>query len=275
MAPDAQHMNTKDDAELQVENHDSVLLLTLNRPDRFNALSRNLSLRLLTVLSDAAIDPAVRCVVLTGAGRAFCAGGDVEAQLARTAEPSRSVDGYADMLRARMETSRLLHKMPKPTIAMLNGIAAGAGMSLALACDIRFAGDLGRMTTAFAKVGLSGDFGGSYFLTKLVGPAIARELYFTSAMLDSARLLELKLVNRCFPNDVLLSETLRFAADIGKGPAMAYRHMKRNLNLALDSSLEEVMDLEVEGMQRTRQTADHKEGALAFIQKRTPTFGGV
>lgn len=275
MAPDAQHMNTKDDAELQVENHDSVLLLTLNRPDRFNALSRNLSLRLLTVLSDAAIDPAVRCVVLTGAGRAFCAGGDVEAQLARTAEPSRPADGYADMLRARMETSRLLHKMPKPTIAMLNGIAAGAGMSLALACDIRFAGDLGRMTTAFAKVGLSGDFGGSYFLTKLVGPAIARELYFTSAVLDSARLLELKLVNRCFPNDVLLSETLRFAADIGKGPAMAYRHMKRNLNSALDSSLEEVMDLEVEGMQRTRQTADHKEGALAFIQKRTPTFGGV
>ncbi len=127
--------------------------------------------------------------MLTGNGRAFCSGGDVKVQAAVAGKSEQSPEQRSDQLRASMEASRLLHDMPKPTIAMVNGVAAGAGMSLALACDMRIAGESARMTTAFAKVGLSGDYGGTYFLTQLVGPSKARELYLTAEVLDASQLL--------------------------------------------------------------------------------------
>ena len=156
---------------------EGVVTLTLNRPERLNALSTPIMEGLLEALPRLAQDPAVGVVVLTGAGRAFCSGGDVKSMAEGSAE--RTAPEAVRQLRGRMEVSRLLHEMPKPTIAMVNGPAAGAGLSLALACDLRVAGQSAGFFTAFAKVGFSGDFGGSYFLTHLVGPAKARELYFT------------------------------------------------------------------------------------------------
>ncbi len=143
----------------------------------------------------------------------------------------------SDLLRASMEASRLLHEMPKPTIAMLNGVAAGAGMSLALACDLRIAGRNARMTTAFAKVGLSGDYGGTWFLTQLVGTARARELYFLSDVLDAARIEALGLANRVVADEELAAETMALAERLANGPSVALRYMKRNLNVAESGGL--------------------------------------
>src|SRR5436190_15163799 len=177
---------------------DGVVTLTLNRPDRLNALSTPIMEGLLEALPRLAADPAVGAIVLTGAGRAFCAGGDVKRMAEETVV--RSTDEDVARLRAKMEISRLLHDIPKPTIAMVNGAAAGAGLAMALACDLRIAGQSARFVTAFAKVGFSGDFGGSYFLSKLIGTGKALELYFTAEPLYSAQALALGIVNRVVPD---------------------------------------------------------------------------
>ena len=173
-----------------------------------------------------------------------------------------------------MEASRLLHEMPKPTIAMLNGVAAGAGMSLALACDLRIAGRSARMTTAFAKVGLSGDYGGTWFLTQLVGTARARELYFLSDVLDAARIEALGLANRVVADEELAAETMALAERLASGPSVALRYMKRNLNVAESGDLAAGLDSEAYGMLRCRASEDHKEAAQAFVEKRAPAFKG-
>jgi 2-(1,2-epoxy-1,2-dihydrophenyl)acetyl-CoA isomerase len=164
--------------------------------------------------------------------------------------------------------------MPKPTIAMLNGVAAGAGMSLALACDMRIAGTSARMTTAFANMGFSGDFGGHYFLAKLVGVSKARELYFTSAKLDAAQLERLGLVNRVVTDEALREETMALARQLGNGPRVAWRYMKRNMKIAEEGTLAEALDAEAIGMMRCRETEDHKEALRAFMEKRPPKFSG-
>jgi 2-(1,2-epoxy-1,2-dihydrophenyl)acetyl-CoA isomerase len=175
---------------------DGVAVLTLNRPDRLNAMSRPMLDALLEALPRLADDPEIGVVVLTGAGRGFCAGGDVKAMAEGTELGGQTMEEKAQALRSRMETSRWLHEMAKPTIAMMRGPAAGAGLSLAMACDMRIASDTVRLGTAFARVGYSGDFGGSYYLTQLVGTAKARELYFTADLLDAQQALGLGLVNR-------------------------------------------------------------------------------
>src|SRR6476661_11015117 len=184
-----------------------VATLTLNRPDRLNALSAPIMEGLLEALPRLANDSAVGAVVLTGAGRAFCAGGDVKRMAAETAPRSSEED--VARLRSRMEVSRLLHEIPKVTIAMVNGPAAGAGLAMALACDLRIAGESARFVTAFAKVGFSGDFGGSYFLSKLVGTGKARELYFTAEPLDAAQALALGIVNRVIADVELTEATMQ------------------------------------------------------------------
>ncbi|MEJ0016233.1 MAG: enoyl-CoA hydratase [Acetobacteraceae bacterium] len=252
-----------------------VAWITLNRPERLNALTRDMMQALLARLSACVLDDAVGCVVITGAGSAFCAGGDVRVQARVAAEGSAETpEQRADLLRASMEASRLLHEMPKPTIAMLNGVAAGAGMSLGLACDLRIAGRSARMTTAFARIGLSGDYGGTWFLTHLVGSAKARELYFLSEMLDAARLEALGLANRVVADDELESHTMELAARLANGPGVALRYMKRNLNVALHATLAEGLDSEAYGMLRSRASEDHKEASQAFVEKRAPVFKG-
>src|ERR1700739_548795 len=180
---------------------DGIATLTFNRPERMNALSTPIMEGLLHGLPRLAGDPAVKVVVLTGAGRAFCAGGDAK-DMAEGGE-QRSAAEAAAHLRSRMEVSRILHELPKPTIAMINGPAAGAGLAFALACDLRIAGAAARLVTAFVRVGFSGDFGGSFFLTRLVGTARARELYFTGRPVDADEALSLGLVNRVVPDDRL------------------------------------------------------------------------
>src|SRR5512132_3902165 len=192
--------------DLLEEITDGVAVLTMNRPDRLNALSRSMLDAMLEALPRLAASADVGVVVLTGAGRGFCAGGDVKAMAEGQEAEGDTLEERAQSLRSRMETSRLLHEMPKPTIAMVRGAAAGAGLSLALACDIRVASDNARFGTAVARVGYSGDFGGSYFLTQLVGTAKARELYYTAELVDAKQALALGLVNRVVPDDRLEDE---------------------------------------------------------------------
>ncbi len=252
-----------------------IAVITLNRPERLNAMTKDMMRALVSLLAECAADDAVGCVVLTGAGRAFCAGGDVRVQAATAASGSTETpEQRTDTLRASMEASRLLHEMPKPTIAMLNGVAAGAGLSLALACDMRIAGRSARMTTAFAKVGLSGDYGGTWFLTQLVGSARARELYFTSDVLDAGRIEALGLANRVVADEELEYETLALAGRLANGPSVAFRYMKRNLNVAEHDDLAAGLDSEAFGMLRCRASEDHKEASQAFVEKRPPVFKG-
>jgi 2-(1,2-epoxy-1,2-dihydrophenyl)acetyl-CoA isomerase len=253
---------------------DGVAVLTLNRPERLNAMSGPMLDRLLEALPRLAGDAAAAVVVLTGAGRAFCAGGDVKAMAEGTEMGGVTLEERAQGLRARMEVSRWLHEMPKPTIAMVRGAAAGAGLSLALACDLRIAGDSARFGTAFARVGYSGDFGGSFFLTRLVGTAKARELYFTADLLDATQALALGLVNRVIPDARLEEETLALARRLASGPRVAYRYMKRNLNAAETGTLHDLLDLEAWHHSRCGMTDDHREAAKAFVEKRPPVFTG-
>lgn len=252
---------------------EGVVTLTLNRPERFNALSPTLLSTLAESLRRLAADPAVSVVVMTGAGRAFCAGGDVKRMAEGGQAPSFEQSAYG--LRASMESSRLLHEMPKPTIAMLNGVAAGAGLSLALACDFRFAATSARMTTAFAKVGLSGDFGGTYFLPWLVGAAKAREMYLDPEPIDMHEADRLGLVTRVVPDAELAEVTMAYARKLASGPRVAYGYLKRNLNATESGiSLSGLLDLEAMHMTRSRGTDDHAEAARAFVEKREPRFEG-
>ena len=249
-----------------------VATLTLNRPDRLNALSSPMLEGLLEALPRLAADPNVAVVVLTGAGRGFCAGGDVKSMAEGTSQ--LGVEDAVQRLRGRMEVSRLLHEIPKPTIAMINGPAAGAGLAMALACDLRIAGESARLITAFAKVGFSGDFGGSYFLSKLIGSAKARELYYLGEPLTAAQALALGLLNSAVPDAELPGATAALAQRLARGPGIALGLMKRNFNAAETGTLSELLDLEALHQIRTARTEDHAEAARAFVEKRPPAFKG-
>jgi len=254
---------------------DGVAVLTMNRPDRRNALSEAMVDALARTLATVERDDSVGCVVLTGAGGAFCAGGDVKGFAAR---PEHEPDGYERRLSrqrwAHRETALRLWSMAKPTVAVLPGAAAGAGLSLALACDLRYAADSVVMTTAFAKVGLAGDFGGTWFLTRLVGPAKARELYLFSDRIGAAEAERLGLVNALFPAADLEAEAMERARRLAAGPRVAYRYMKENLNRAVHGDLGECLDLEAVHHLRAFDTQDHREASRAFVEKRPPVFQG-
>jgi len=258
--------------ELLENVEDGIATLTFNRPERMNALSTPIMEGLLHGLPRLAGDPAVRVIVLTGAGRAFCAGGDVKS-MAEGGEQRSAAEATA-RLRSSMEVSRILHELPKPTIAMVNGPAAGAGLALALACDLRIAGASARLVTAFVRVGFSGDFGGSYFLTKLVGTAKARELYFTGRPVDANEALSLGLVNRVVADEELRDTTMELARSLAHGPTIALSLMKRNMNCAESDGLAELLDMEAAHQVQTGRTEDHREAARAFVEKRAPVFVG-
>jgi len=253
---------------------DGVAVLTLNRPDRLNAMSGPMLATMLEALPRLADDPEVGVVVLAGAGRGFCAGGDVKAMAEGREFGGTSLEENAQALRSSMEVSRWLHEMPKVTIAMVRGAAAGAGLSLALACDLRVASDTARFATAFARVGYSGDFGGSWYLTRLVGTAKARELYYTADIVDAQQALALGIANRVVPDTRLEEETMTLAGRLARGPRVAYRYMKRNFNAAESGTLKDSLDLEAWHHTRCGMTEDHREAAKAFVEKREPTFKG-
>lgn len=251
---------------------DRIATLTLNRPDRLNALSTPILDGLLEALPRLGADPQIAVVVLTGAGRGFCAGGDVKSMAEGSSQ--LGVEDAVQRLRGRMEVSRLLHEIPKPTIAMVNGPAAGAGLAMALACDLRIASESARFITAFAKVGFSGDFGGSYFLSKLVGTGKARELYYTGEPLDAGQALALGMLNAVVPDLELLNATMALARRLAGGPSIALGLMKQNFNAAENGTLSELLDLEALHQIQTARTEDHLEAARAFVEKRPPVFRG-
>ena len=258
---------------------DGIATLTMNRPEARNALTSSMLATLSEAAQRPALDPKVRLVVITGAGGAFCAGGDVKGFVARNAdagEPAEapSFDARVNGLRHGMDLARILHDMPKPTLAVIPGPAAGAGLSIALACDMRIASDSAKLTTAFSKIGASGDYGGSYFLTHLVGPAKARELYFTADVISGAQAAALGIVNYAVPADTLAHEAGQLARKLAALPTVAIGYMKRNLGMAEHGTLTEVLDIEAIHMVRTMATDDHKAASLAFVEKRPPVFKG-
>jgi len=263
--------------DLLAELDDGVAVITMNRPSRRNAFSDVMLEALGRILAEVEVSDAVGCVVLTGAGGAFSAGGDVKAMADRDSSGGAPVPVDVAIHRQRLSqqaTSGKLWRMPKPTIAQVPGPAAGAGLALALACDLRYAADTAIFTTAFGRVAFAGDYGGTWFLTRLVGPAKAKELYYFSERLTAARAEELGLVNAAFAAADLEKEVMDRARRLAQGPSIAYRYMKENLNRAVHGSLEECMDLEVTHHIHTGLTEDHREAAQAFVEKREPRFRG-
>ena len=254
-----------------------VAVVTMDRPERRNALTGAMLDGLGVALADLEFASDVRCVVLTGAGGAFCAGGDVKgfAEGGGAGSGGGSWDeGVHSQRNNHKTTSGVLFSMPKPTIAAIPGAAAGAGLSLALACDLRIAVDTAVMTTAFARVGLAGDYGGTWFLTRLVGPAKAKELYFMPERMDMATALDLGIVNTVTTGDDFEDTWRGTAARLAAGPPIAYRYMKENINRAMTSDLGTILELEATHHRHTGTTADHLEASKAFVEKREPEFKG-
>lgn len=263
--------------DLLAELDGGVLTLTLNRPEARNAMSSAMIAALEKQLAWAESATTVRCLVLTGAGQAFCAGGDVKAMAANgdgTVGASTIDEAIHQQRVIQRSTAGKLFTMPKPTLAVLPGAAAGAGLSLALACDLRLMSRSAFMTTAFARVGFSGDFGGTYFLTQLVGSAKARELYYLSERVGADEAARLGLANWVCTPEELSSKSVEIASQLARGPAIAYRYMKENLNRAIGGRLGECLDLEATHHVHCSQTTDHREAARAFADKRQPTFVG-
>ena len=262
---------------LLAENNDGVAVLTLNRPEARNAMSGEMNAALQKVLADAELDQEIKCIVLTGAGKGFCAGGDVKGMASSgdgTVGP-RTIDQAIHAQRVNQRaTAGKLFKMPKPTIAALPGAAAGAGLSFALACDMRVMASNAIMTTAFARVGFSGDYGGTYFMAQLVGTAKAKELYYLSDRVSADEALRLGLTNWVCEPDELQAKALEIGHRISSGPTVAYRYMKENLNRALAGDVDDCMDLEATRHVHCGQTQDHREASKAFVEKREPVFIG-
>ena len=258
---------------------DGVATLTMNRPEARNALSGEMMQSLSEAIPRLAEDPEVRVVVLTGADEAFCAGGDVKGfanadTRSKTNQKAPSFEQRVEGLRRSTEMMETLHQMPKPSIALIPGPAAGGGLSFALACDIRICVETAFFTTAFAKIAVSGDYGGSYFLTQIVGTARAKELYFSAEVITAAKALELGMVNNVFSTQEFEEKSRQFIRKIADGALIAISYMKKNLNMALNGRLSDVLDLEAQHMTRTFDTEDHKLSAKAFVEKRTPVFRG-
>ncbi|HXK23935.1 MAG TPA: enoyl-CoA hydratase-related protein [Myxococcota bacterium] len=267
---DRRHVETGSD-ELLCHVEGRVAVVTLHRPDARNALTLGMKDALRALLPALADDREVGCVLLTGAGGAFCAGGDTKVM---AQGPPTEREPRVAMLRREHEIPAALHRLPKPTLAALPGPAAGAGFALALACDLRVLAESAFVTTAYARLGLSGDYGASWFLTRLVGTAKARELLFTAARVDANECLRLGIANRVVPDASLASDAEALARQIAAGPPIALRYMKQNLNLALVAPLEACLDEEAERMVAGAFTEDYVEAVKAFGEKRAPRFRG-
>ncbi|PKB14394.1 enoyl-CoA hydratase [Novosphingobium kunmingense] len=257
--------------EVLIENQGGVRIITLNRPDRLNALTGSIMAPLAQACAEAASDGSVGCVVVAGAGRGFCAGGDLKEGGADKAivPPNPETGGRAEQgfarLRGFMETSRLLHEMGKPTIAMINGPVAGAGIGIAGACDLRFAARSASFLTAFDRIGAGGDFGSTWFWTKILGTGVARELFLLGEKLDAEEAFAKGIYTRLFDDAVLRDETLKAAHRLADGPRMGFRYMKQNLNNAEDWSFEAQFDAEALNMGLSTQAS-----ALIWRERNKP-----
>ncbi|MGE5210345.1 MAG: enoyl-CoA hydratase-related protein [Acidobacteriota bacterium] len=260
-----------------------VAVLSFNRPERRNALSSPMYGAFERVLPQIERDQSVRVLLLTGQGGAFCAGGDVKGMHENNtsgaaddggAVPPSLEDRVAFLRSSQAAVSLALRRLPMPVVAALPGAAAGAGLSMALSADLRIAAERAVLVTAFANVGASGDFGTSWFLPRLVGEAKAKELMFMSPRLTASEAADLGIVNRVLPDDGFADAALAFCHDLATRAPIALRYMKENVNRALGTPLAEALDAEAVAMIRTMSTADHREAAAAFVEKRPPKFSG-
>jgi enoyl-CoA hydratase/carnithine racemase len=249
-----------------------VAVLTLNRPEARNALTWEMKDALVALLERLRTADDVGCVLLSGAGGAFCAGGDTK-RMQREGRPP-SAEERVRRLRGEHRIPWLLHTMEKPTMVALPGAAAGAGLGIALSADLRIAAQSAFVTTSYARLGLSGDYGASWFLTQLAGPAKARELFYTAERIEAEECARLGLVNRVVPDAALDADALAWAKQIAAGPPVALRFMKDNLNRALHHDLASCLDVEAERMVQGAMTEDYLEAVAAFAEKRAPVFTG-
>jgi enoyl-CoA hydratase/carnithine racemase len=262
-------------SELLCEIRDRVALITLNRPEARNALSDQLTPALRRMIRQCGDDSRVGALLITGAGAAFCAGGDVKGMGSNAAKAEAPIDERVADLRIKQRTlTGALAGLRKPTIAALPGPAAGAGLALALACDIRIAAESAVMTTGYARIALTGDYGIAWLLTRLVGTSRARELMFLSERIDARRCETLGLVNRVVADAELRDVAFALARSLAEGPSQAFAGMKDNLDHALATDLLDSMDQEAAYMVRSARTTDHKEAVRAFVEKRNPVFVG-
>jgi 2-(1,2-epoxy-1,2-dihydrophenyl)acetyl-CoA isomerase len=252
-------------SEIETTFEQGVATIVLNRPEALNAMSVSILDSLPELLSELADDEAVRCVVITGKGnKAFSAGGDITG----LGGGFGNLDEMVDKIEAWSQTSVLLHEMPKPTLAAVNGVAAGAGMALALACDLRIASKNARFVTAFVKLAISGDFGGSYFLTRLVGPAKAREFYFLGDSVDAREAASLGLVNWVVAAKALRARTQEIALRLASMPPQTARAMKENLNTSLTADIKTLVRLEAESIVQTGMSEETHEAVDSFFKKK-------
>lgn len=258
--------------EILTEVRGRVATLTLNRPEKMNALSPELIAQSIAALKQWSRDAEVGAIVVTGSGRAFCAGGDVSA-MARAGD-DRSLEQRVDQLRESQELSWLLYNMPKVTIAAVNGAAVGAGLGIALACDLRIAAAGAKFGTAYARVGFGGDFGTTWLLARYAGAPKAKELFFLADNIDAAEAERIGIVNRVVEGEKLMGEVFSIAARIAHGPLTSYRYMKANVNLAASVDFRTMLDREAETHLRCGETGDHREGVRAFLEKRAASFTG-
>src|ERR1700726_931120 len=256
---------------------DRVAIITLNRPEARNSLSDHLTPALRTMIKTCGENPEVGVLLITGAGSAFCSGGDVKGMGANR-DPKRLAMSYEEKVADLQERQRLLTgalvSVRKPTIAALPGPAIGAGLAIAMACDIRIAAESAFISTGYLRVALSGDYGIAWLLTRLVGTSRARELMFTAERVDAKRCEAIGLVNRVVPDDKLQSEAFAMAKSMAEGPTVALRYMKDNLDEAILFDFATARDHEAERLVRLTTTADQKEAVQAFIDKRKPVFKG-
>jgi 2-(1,2-epoxy-1,2-dihydrophenyl)acetyl-CoA isomerase len=255
------------------EVRDRVATLTLHRPAKLNALDPHLIGQAKAVLKEWTRDPEIGAVVVTGSGRAFCAGGDVSA-MGQEGTEDLTLEQRIDRLREAQELSWLLYNLPKVTIAAVNGHAMGAGLGIALACDLRIASNAAKFGTAYAKVGFGGDFGTTWLLTHYAGAPKAKELFFLGDAIDAAEAHRIGLVNRVADPERLAEEVREIAGRIAHGPLTSFRYMKANVNLSATVDFRTMMDREAETHLRCGMTEDHREGVRAFMEKRAPKFTG-
>ena len=254
---------------------DGVAVITLNRPDARNALSPDLTAALRTQIRARGEDPAVGALLITGAGTAFCSGGDVKAMGGRGPRGQMSFEErLADLRWRQTSLTGALVALRKPTVAALPGAAAGAGLAIALACDMRIAARSAFCATGYARIGLSGDYGIAWLLTRTIGPMRARELMLTAERVDSERCERIGLVNRLVDDAQLEREAFALAKSLAEGPQVAYRNIKDNLDDALHVDYPTALHREAERLVGASRTADHKEAVAAFVEKRKPAFKG-
>jgi enoyl-CoA hydratase/carnithine racemase len=259
--------------ELKSERRGRILLLTLNRPDSMNALTVSLAEAIRDAVMEAAADPDVRVVVLTGAGRGFCSGGDL-GFMKGVLERGGDFEEFRPMIAAGREIALGIAACDKPVIAAVNGAAAGGGMGLALSCDIRWASEGAKFAQSYVRIGLHPDWGSLYALPRMVGASRALEMMWTGDPVDAAEALRLGIVSRVLPAESLLPEALDFAQRLAAGPAETYAEIKRSMREMLGDDLEEVLSWEIDAMKHCWNTRDAREGIEAFLEKRAAKFEG-